>query len=315
MNTAKVDWDDCCCNGPFHEGECEVQKKTGEQNIAKRVGRVITDRIPSGAIEFISKQPLVVTSSMDNDGNIWSSILVGNTGFVTASDEKKVHISVSSIISSKVDPFWENITKNKNIGMLFIELATRKRLRLNGTVSVHDENINVSVKQAYPNCPKYIQRRELEFTKKDNNHLVSILDGSFLTNDLKEWIKASDTLFIGSSDSESNLDASHRGGNPGFVEIIDDSTLKIPDYPGNSMFNTLGNFVSNPNAGLLFVDFNEGKTLQLTGNAEIVWCEEKTEEKTGGTMRFWIFLISKWVQIESLKGINWKFIDYSPFNP
>ena len=315
MKNSDVNWDDCCCEGPFHEGECEAQKKAGEQDIAKRVGRVITDSIPSGAIEFINMQSLVVTSSIDNEGDIWTSIFLGKPGFVTTLSRQKVKINVSDILGSKTDPFWENINENKNIGMLFIEFTTRMRLRLNGVVSFQDDDIIVSVEQAYPNCPKYIQRREIEIAGNDIVHQGFKVDGSLLTHDLKEWIKTSDTLFVGSSDSKNNLDASHRGGNPGFVEIVDDSTLKIPDYPGNSMFNTLGNFMSNPNAGLLFVDFNEGRTLQLTGEAEIVWSEEDAEEKTGGTMRFWKFFISKWTQIDSLKGLNWKFIDYSPFNP
>jgi len=80
------------------------------------------------------------------------------------------------------------------------------------------------------------------------------------------------------------------------------------------MFNTLGNFMSKPQAGLLFVDFKEGKTLQLAGEADIIWEEEDVEEITGGTRRFWKFVVSKWVQIDSLSGINWRFLDYSPFN-
>lgn len=315
MNTSEVDWDNCCCDGPFHEGECEVQKRVGEENIAQRVGRVITDRIPNSAIEFINMQSIVITSSIDKDKNIWTSILVGNRGFVTALDEKNVQINLSKIVSSMLDLFWENIVENTNVGMLFIELTTRKRFRVNGVVSVSDENINVSVEQAYPNCPKYIQRREIDIVETDTNLSNSTLNGSSLTNDLNEWIGNSDTMFVGSSDDNSNMDASHRGGDPGFIQIVDKSTLKIPDYPGNSMYNTLGNFMSNPKAGLLFVDFKEGKTLQLTGEAEIVWHEEDADEKSGGTMRLWNFFISKWVQNDSLKAVNWRFIDYSPFNP
>ena len=52
MKNSEVDWDDCCCNGPFHEGECEVQKKVGVEPIAERTGRVIKDRIPNGALKF-----------------------------------------------------------------------------------------------------------------------------------------------------------------------------------------------------------------------------------------------------------------------
>ena len=109
MKNSDVNWDDCCCEGPFHEGECEAQKKAGEQDIAKRVGRVITDSIPSGAIEFINMQSLVVTSSIDNEGDIWTSIFLGKPGFVTTLSRQKVKINVSDILGSKTDPFWENI--------------------------------------------------------------------------------------------------------------------------------------------------------------------------------------------------------------
>jgi len=314
MENSQVSWDDCCCNGPYHEGECEVQKRVGVEKIAKSTGRVITDRIPNGALKFVDKQPMAIVSSQDDETNIWTSMLAGKPGFLTAVDEQNVKIDLPAIVSGKLDPFWENIQNNPNVGMLFIELSTRRRLRVNGIVSLSDENIRVSVEQAYPNCPKYIQRREIEVVGTNGNLSNSKRNGSSLTNDLTEWIENSDTLFVGSSDGKDNLDASHRGGNPGFVEILNDMTLKIPDYPGNSMFNTFGNFVSNPRAGLLFVDFKEGKTLQLTGKAEIVWHEEDAEETTGGTMRFWKFFISEWLQIDSLKGVNWRFIDYSPFN-
>ncbi len=314
MENSLVKWDDCCCNGPYHEGECEVQKRVGVEKIAESTGRVIADRIPNGALEFVDKQPMVIVGSQDDERNIWTSLLAGKPGFLTAVDEQNVRIDLPAIVSSKLDPFWQNIRNCPKVGMLFIEVATRRRLRVNGSVSISDENIHVSVEQAYPNCPKYIQRREIEVVGTNGNVSDSKITGSSLANDLKSWIENSDTFFVGSSDGKDNLDASHRGGNPGFVEILNDTTLKIPDYPGNSMFNTLGNFMSKPQAGLLFVDFKEGKTLQLAGEADIIWEEEDVEEITGGTRRFWKFVVSKWVQIDSLSGINWRFLDYSPFN-
>ena len=81
------------------------------------------------------------------------------------------------------------------------------------------------------------------------------------------------------------------------------------------MFNTLGNFMLNPKAGLLVVDFEIGKTLQLTGTAEIVWNEENSENETGGSRRFWIFHINEWLETDLPKGVQWKFVEYSPFNP
>ncbi|WP_221469511.1 pyridoxamine 5'-phosphate oxidase family protein [Cohnella nanjingensis] len=66
----------------------------------------------------------------------------------------------------------------------------------------------------------------------------------------------------------------HRGGSPGFVRGAGDRELVFPDYFGNSMFNTLGNLHVNPRSGLPFIDFEPGGTLQLTGEAEVLWGEE-----------------------------------------
>jgi hypothetical protein len=85
-------------------------------------------------------------------------------------------------------------------------------------------------------------------------------------------VASSDTFFIATAHPEAGADASHRGGNPGFVEVSGDgTTLLWPDYSGNAMFNTLGNLVADPSAGLLFLDGKRGGALQITGAAEILW--------------------------------------------
>ena len=86
-------------------------------------------------------------------------------------------------------------------------------------------------------------------------------------------IAASDTFFVASRsraeiDRAGELDMSHRGGRPGFVGVPGD-TLVIPDFRGNRFFNTLGNFLGDPRAGLLFIDFASGDLLQLQGTVAI----------------------------------------------
>lgn len=113
------------------------------------------------------------------------------------------------------------------------------------------------------------------------------------------------------------MDASHRGGNPGFVEILDDGTLKIPDYQGNSMYNTLGNIAQNPHTGILLIDFQKGETLQLTGSAELLFGQQTDYErqKTTGTGRYWLFKTQQWIHTRNHHQVAWEFLDYSPFNP
>ena len=111
------------------------------------------------------------------------------------------------------------------------------------------------------------------------------------------------------------VDASHRGGSPGFIQIVTSTRLRIPDYAGNGMFNTLGNFAVNPRAGLVIPDFERGRTLQLTGRAEILWDAEDHDSETGGTRRYWDFGIERWIQMEDGLPGSFEFLDYSPHNP
>ncbi len=301
----------------YHEGEKLIQTKARERNEAEQNGRLITDKIIKGAINFIEQQPMAIVSSADDHANIWTSLLIGDYGFVSVLAQDKISFNKEKIYSDNKDIFFKNIINNDQIGILFIELKTRKRFRINGTAKDLPNSIVIDVQEAYPNCPKYIQQRIFSIPENFNKPEVIKTSGKELSNELQKWIISSDTLFVGSQSSDKNMDASHRGGYPGFVEILDDKTLKIPDYQGNSMYNTLGNFVQNPNSGILFIDFKKGKTLQLIGKSEIIFDQTSIEDtiKTTGTGRYWLFILSEWMVTTNHHSVNWEFMNYSPSNP
>lgn len=89
-------------------------------------------------------------------------------------------------------------------------------------------------------------------------------------------------------------DRSHRGGLPGFVRVLDNGVLRIPDYNGNSMFNSIGNFLVSPQGGLLFPDDGRRVLLQMNGTVEMFWDQPHDDGFTGGTGRFWEFTVERW---------------------
>ena len=318
---------------PYHEGERKVQLKAGESAIGERNGTVISELIIPGAIPFIAQQSMIVVSSLDNLGKVWASVIIGQPGFVFAPTASSIIIDLTRIISHKDDPFWTNIISNPKVGMLIIELSTRRRLRVNGSIEAIDEKTyQLNVEQAYPNCPKYIQRRSISFDNVSDRLLLPDPEhGRQLTHSQIQLIKNADSFFVGSAsplkdDMSKNVtssrgvkvthgaDASHRGGHPGFVQIKS-QVLKIPDYQGNSMFNTLGNIEIYPQAGFVFIDFENKKLLQLSGNAKVLWDQEDPTELSGGTQRFWELEVDKWIETELPESIDWQFFDYSPHNP
>ena len=301
----------------YHSGEREIQSFIGEVPIADRNGTVITDTIVRGAINFIEKQPMAIVSSKNNAGELWASLLVGNFGFTKVPNPNSIIFKKNSITSNPTDIFYTNIQQHNQIGSLFIELDSRRRFRINGVCQLQDSEIVVKINEAYPNCPKYIQRRIVSLPEYPEKAIPTTIEGTELTEVEKNWIEKADTFFVGSTSMEGRLDASHRGGNPKFVEVLEEGTLKIPDYSGNSLYNTFGNIIQNPSVGLLFIDFEKGQTLQLTGKAGLLF-NQKTEAdliKTNGTGRYWLFNTSRWIHTINHHNGNWKILEYSPFNP
>ncbi|MEW6733515.1 MAG: pyridoxamine 5'-phosphate oxidase family protein [Acidobacteriota bacterium] len=295
----------------YHSGELEVQKRAGVRSIASRMENGIHSTIPLIAQEFLRNQPMAILATLDKSGRVWASLLIGEPGFMQIIDERTVRINATPITG---DPLIENLKVGNDVGMLVIEFATRRRMRLNGKVEMRPDGIYINTMQVYANCPKYIQAREWKESAYQRCATTSIKQNRLLTAEQKHLITEADTFFIASFHQEGGADASHRGGYPGFVRISNENLLIWPDYSGNGMFQTLGNISANPNCGLLFIDFEYGNTLQITGRAKIVWDKERASEIVGAE-RLVEFQIEQVIEIEGANLLGWRFIDYSKFNP
>jgi uncharacterized protein len=85
----------------------------------------------------------------------------------------------------------------------------------------------------------------------------------------RDFIEARDMFFIATSDADGQPQCSYKGGDPGFVRVIDASTIAFPVYDGNGMFLSVGNVTENAHVGLLFIDFSHGSRLRISGDASI----------------------------------------------
>ena len=110
-------------------------------------------------------------------------------------------------------------------------------------------------------------------------------------------------------------DVSHRGGHPGFVQVGANRALRIPDYEGNAMYQTLGNFTVDPRAGLALIDFDRRRVLSLTGKTSVEFGAEDIQHPTGGTGRYWSFTVERWVEFSLPSMMTWTLVERSPFIP
>ncbi|SHG65049.1 pyridoxamine 5'-phosphate oxidase family protein [Massilia sp. CF038] len=300
----------------FHEGERAVQARAGEAVIADHNGTVLSTQVIPGARAFISKQFMAAVASVDQQGRVWSSVLFGQPGFLHTADGTTILVDVARAERDASDPFWANIGTKAQVGMLFIEIGSRRRYRVNGALlAEHEGGIEIGIREAYPNCPKFIQRRKLVDMGQGVGVDAGALSGTSIDAALATLIAHADTLFVASVHAERGADASHRGGAPGFVTLLDAHTLRIPDYQGNSMFNTLGNFSVDPHAGICIPDFAGNRLLQLTGRVTLRWDEPDPRGLTGGTGRFWDVAVDSWHLRAIPQRLEWEYLDASPFNP
>lgn len=298
----------------FHEGEREIQRQAGVEAMAKRVGNGIHDAMPPAAQEFLHQQPFAVIGSRDTTGNVWASLLMGEPGFLRALDARTVQIKRMPLPS---DPLYATLyaqASGVSVGLLAIELATRRRMRVNGVATVGADGIRLRVEQTHANCPKYIQARTLTIEPTASPSEATVQQSERLTEAQRQWIAQADTFFIASTHPQYGTDASHRGGNPGFIHLTDETTLLFPDYAGNMMFNTLGNLAVNSHAGLLFVDFETGDMLQLTGTTDILW-DAETIAAFPGAQRVVRFQVTAVRATSSAVPLRWRLVSRSPFNP
>lgn len=290
----------------FHRGELAVQERVGVRRQAAKIGGSIHGAVPPAAGAFLEQRRFVALATADPDGRAWASVLTGLPGFATAPHPLEVRIHASP---SPGDPLGENVETSRFAGLLAIDLATRRRMRVNGALERGaDGEIVIRVEQVYSNCPKYIQRRTVE-REEPGDAARLVRHATVLTEEQQAWLRRADTFFIATLNPEEGADASHRGGMPGFIEV-EGNRLVWPDYAGNMMYNTLGNIALHPRAGLLVPDFSSGSVLQLTGRAGVLW----SGGDVPGAERRVELEVEDVVEIAGVLPPA-EAVEYSPFNP
>jgi predicted pyridoxine 5'-phosphate oxidase superfamily flavin-nucleotide-binding protein len=289
---------------PYRPGSRAVQDRVGVRELADHVGRSIGDGIRPVAAAFLELQPMLVIGAANPAGAVWASLLTGDPGFVRATGPHQISIAGRGL--HRADPLAEALAQEGTpVGTIALDPRTRRRMRLNGRARPTPRGLAIEADQVFSNCPKYIQKRELPPGAMQDRPSAP-RHGVKLTGDQRAFIADADTFFLATVHAE-GADASHRGGNPGFVQVPSPYELLWRDYPGNSMFLSLGNLDTDPRAGLLFLDWVTGTTLQLTGTARTEYGDDGSR-----TVRF---TLTEAVQTLCASPWSWTAPEYSPANP
>jgi len=293
---------------PFHPGEHDAQRRAGVQLRGAPILQEMSDQHRS----FFAGLPLLFMGVPDGAGWPVATALAGSPGFMSSPDARTLHVAA---LPGEDDPASPWLRPGASAGLLGIDLDTRRRNRVNGTViATSGQGFTLGVKQSFGNCPQYIQAREIAPRQGPGRAPVAErLAG--LDPRARALIAAADTFFVASGSGAGGSDAggmdiSHRGGRPGFVRV-DGDVLTIPDFRGNRYFNTLGNFLLEPRAGLLFVDFEDGSLLQLQGRAEVDWTGGAPSGFAGAERVWRVRVTAGWRRADAL-ALRWAFRGDAP---
>lgn len=299
---------------PWHAGERQLQARIGMAERMAQVGaKVIRPYMPDQHRAFFAQLPFLVAGAVDGQGDPWAGVLEGEPGFAVSPDPATLRVAV---VPDADDPLRAGMGPDQPLGLLGIELHTRRRNRMNGRIAAWDgRRFEVAVAESFGNCPQYIQARDFHFSRSPALRFPGpVRERTGLADADRALIARADTLFVATyadtDEAGRRVDVSHRGGKPGFVRI-DGDTLTVPDFSGNRFFNTLGNMLLNPRAGLLFIDFERGDVLQMSGRAEVI-LDSPEIEAFAGAERLWRVHVQRVRARPGALALRWRFGGYSP---
>ncbi|MFG2819552.1 pyridoxamine 5'-phosphate oxidase family protein [Kitasatospora sp. NPDC048365] len=287
----------------FHPGERAAQARAGVADRADHVGRSIGSTIPAVAARFLTERRMLVVGAADREGRLWATALTGEPGFLRAADASTLAVAARP---APGDPLAEALAAPVEVGTIALDPANRRRMRLNGRATPTADGFTVAAAQVYANCPKYIQRRTPASSPAPPGGARATA-GDRLSTGQQLAVSTADTFFVASAGPDGRVDASHRGGNPGFVQVLGPDRLRWPEYAGNAMYNTLGNLELDPSAGLLLPDWETGGSLLLTGRAGVDWSDPKAPAVD--------YAVDRVVELAPVAALTWSAPEFSPVNP
>lgn len=255
----------------YHEGERFVQEQMGVRDKSESLNSMFYKELPVVAAQFLKDLNFAVISFPINNKS-FSCVVSDIKPFIEILNTKEVLIDLekSSFIPKEIIQ-----KKNLNIGFIGLEFENRMRIRVNGKGKIKGNKLHLFIDVVYSNCPKHINNRKI-ISEFDTFYESKIFTSEILDKKSKKILENADTFFLGTRHKNGDADVSHKGGKKGFLKVLSPSIFEFDDFPGNNMYNTLGNIHTNPNVSILVIDFTNNDILHISGTATI---NEEIENK------------------------------------
>ncbi|KAF4964930.1 hypothetical protein FSARC_7202 [Fusarium sarcochroum] len=319
----------------FHEGERAMQQQL---KVPSRGGNPTFPGLAAHYGARVMQSPLVALGTLDNEGRPWTTVWGGERGFARPVAEGV--LAFNSSVDTRHDPvfkaLWDGIDdegveqgvinrpnggEGKGMSGLSIDLETRDRVKLAGNMIAgatvdggKTVQMAMAVTESLGNCPKYLNKKSIV----PNDMAPELISDELpLSQESLDLVAAADMFFLSSTNGKT-MDTNHRGGSPGFIRVIKNEEDKLeliyPEFSGNRLYQTLGNFKVNPLVGLTIPDYNTANVLYLTGSASILVGEEASSLLARTNLAVKISITSAKF-VKSGLPFRGSLGEYSPYNP
>ncbi|KAG0316533.1 hypothetical protein BGZ99_006837 [Dissophora globulifera] len=345
MQAVETYKDDVALRDRWHDGERKIQDLLHVREAVEGASRIFRPYLTHQQEHFVAGLKYIYLGTLDKEGRPWVSMVTGPRGFM--GNSQGLTLEVKTIMPPS-DPIFANLNRGEvcrngshKFGGISIDFTNRRRNKINGAafpaeILVADEetgelHVRFTVEQTIGNCPKYVTIRKMGPTKGYARHLDSVekppalaasggYDGPELSEEAKAVIHQADCLFLSTRyidddlpDQTSGMDCNHRGGNPGFAQLRGNKII-FPDYSGNRFFNSLGNLIHDNRIGLLFVNFDNGDLLHVTGRAELFFGKEAQEHYPHSKLCILVTVDDHFLRKDALP-FTMSTKELSPYNP
>lgn len=283
---------------PFHEGEIAMQKAFDvHDSVMSYAPSVVRPYLPPQHAHFYANQPFLVVAARDVEtGDMWSTLLMNydqDENYLVADSPapNTLRLFGRPAPGDALEGTFRGEHGEIDVGILGIEFATKRRNRVNGRLlgNRKQKALHFHVDQSFGNCPQYIQPRKWWKRRvSDMNTSSKAIRSTHLSTEQMNRIRAAETIFVATGYRGNDLspendvrfgnDSSHRGGSRGFIQVVDNRTIVLPEFAGNNHMNTLGNILMDDRMGVTVPDLENGGLIQMTGHAAVYLSTESLKD-------------------------------------
>lgn len=307
----------------YHPEEVRVRESPGTSEQAEFLAGIAHPSICASSRDFLAAQRWVVVASRSQDRRVWCSLFTSAPTFISIPDEHTMRINVLTMTE---DPIFSRLSNSssptRNIELLAADFLNMRRVMVKGEMEISSGALTVHVREVASFCRKHVRPNDSERSRvwaptTDAPTVMPIRRHNIILDALQQaWIRTVNCFFIATYNAAGEAECWAPWWASPPCQVVDNRTLLLPCFSDNGMYNTIDNLTHDSRAGLLFLDYEHGTTLQVTGRGQVIHDPAWTArfDRACAVVEFTLDE-TETIETENATSMRWDLLGYSSYNP